>query len=461
MRRRILVLALVLGASVPFPAGAASRLPVKLDPDVLSGPSPRAIVGFDHAIGPRTIRRLAAAGIVRAAVFDAIRAVGVWGPPGAYRAIAGWNDVTYVDDDSPIRLDNYAAKKDTRVTKVRAGSRPLHRKYTGKGVTVAIIDTGIDHLHPDLSGRVVKDVNFEPAWVFDEIDDGVYSDRIAEGTGNPVDSFGHGTHVAGIAAGTGAAGSGADFSGVAPGTSLVNLKIADVHQTARDIGWEVNALAAYEWAVEHRRDPVFPGGIRIVSNSWGIYEADSEVEPITLMVAAAARRGFISVFAAGNSGPEDNTVDVGPNRLEEVITVAAACKSVDSCGSGNIAGFSSRGPQVDVAAPGANVYSTMAPSEDGLLGGHRPPGSSQNGLYYMGLSGTSMATPHVSGVIALMLEANLNLTLRQVQQILATTAQDEGPKGFDHAWGHGLVDAFAAVKGAEQLRGSTIRGVRI
>lgn len=458
--RRVLGAALAACALAPLaaaPAPAARGLPPKLDRDVLTGPSPRAIVGFNHDVTASTIARLARTGIAAAVVFDQIDAVGVLGPAAAYRSLARWPDVVYVDDDSPLRFANYAAKEDTRVTQVRAGKPPLAHGYTGKGVTVAVVDTGIEDFHPDLQGRVAKHLNFEPAWIFDSIQDGVYTDRIAEASGNPLDSYGHGTHVAGIVAGTGAAGSGEDFSGVAPDATLVDFKIADIQQgvdctVTCDLGWEINALAAYEYAIEHRRDDSFPGGIRIITNSWSIFEADSEVEPITLMVKAAARKGLINVFAAGNDGPGENTVALGPNRLEQVITVAAACKSVDSCGAGEIASFSSRGPQVDVAAPGDNVYSAMAlVSALWPLGSHQPPGDPANAAYYVGFSGTSMATPHVAGIIALMLEANPKLSYRAAEDILIHTAVDHGPKGFDEAWGYGLVDAFAAVARAEQL----------
>ena len=147
----------------------------------------------------------------------------------------------------------------------------------------------------------------------------------------------------------------------------------------------------------------------------------------------AARAGIISVFAAGNAGPKDNTVALGPNRLREVITVAAACKSEDSCKNGTIANFSSRGPQVDVAAPGATVYSTVALTTPiGRVGAI--PADPNDAIWYVGYSGTSMATPHVSGIIALMLEANPKLSRYRVQQILNATARDRGKPGFDHAW---------------------------
>src|SRR5919106_6093535 len=462
LRTRLLVGALAasaLAASTLLsgPALAGRGLPRKLDPEILADyTSGRAIVGFKHDVGPRTIRRLADAGITAAVRIDTIDAVGVIGSLDAYKEIATWRDVRYVDADSPLRWNNYAAKKDTKVTEVRKGARPLHHKYTGRGVTVAVVDTGIEDDHPDLAGRVVKHVNFEPAWFFDMINDGVFSDQVAEGTGNPVDSYGHGTHVAGIVAGTGAAaGNEGDMSGVAPGAKLVNIKIADVHQGGDcsvpcDFGWEMNALVAYEWVIEHRNVKALGGGIDVVTNSWSIFEVDSEVEPISLIEQAAYRKGLVNVFAAGNDGPDKNTVAKGPNSVEESITVAAACKSVDSCGKGKIAEFSSRGPQVDIAAPGDNVYSAVAQAS--VLwptGEHSPPGSPANALHYTGFGGTSMATPHIAGIVALMLDANPRLSPARVEKILTSTATDRGTRGFDTSWGFGLANALKAVAKAE------------
>lgn len=458
---------MLLAAAVAAALGAAPlagshatsslSLPAKLDPEILADyVSGRAIVGFDHDVTRATMRRLARAGITHAVRLDTIDAVGVMGSLAAYKTVARWSDVRYVDADSPIKFDNYAAKKDSHVLEVRAG-KGVDSKYSGKGVTVAVIDTGVDSNHPDLTDRVVKAVNFEPAWFFDMINDGLYSDQVAEASGNPIDSYGHGTHVAGIVAGTGAAASGeADMSGVAPGASIANFKIADTHQGVTcevpcDFGWEMNALVAYEYAIEHRNDKVYPGGIRIINNSWSTYEVDSEVEPISLIVQAAADKGIINVFAAGNDGPGKNTVAQGPNQLEDVITVAAACKSVDSCGEKQIASFSSRGPQVDIAAPGDNIYSTAAVSVYTPLGSHAAPNGGTDNAYYVGLSGTSMATPHVSGIVALMLDANPNLKPAQVEKILIATAWDYGDRGFDTAFGFGQVDALKAVAKAERL----------
>ena len=215
MGASLLVTALLV-AGLLAPASAVAS---KLDPDVMTSASPRAIIVFDHDVDGATVERLAAAGVTKATRFDSIDAVGVLGPRAAYAQIARWPDVLLVDDDSPIHFENAVSKRDTRVAGVRRGHRPLHSKYSGGGVTVAVMDTGIADVHPDLDGQVIDHVNFEPAWVFDQIDDGSISDPIAETTGNGIDTRGHGTHVAGTVAGTGESGNGADFSGVAPGAS--------------------------------------------------------------------------------------------------------------------------------------------------------------------------------------------------------------------------------------------------
>lgn len=451
-------IAMIVSSLSLMPSSSARARPPKLD-DGLTPSATRAIIQFDHDVDASTISRVAQAGVTDGVVLDTIDSLAALGSFRAFREVATWDDVVVVDEDSRIRVQNYLAKKDTNVSEVRDGVKPLSRAYDGTGVTVAVLDTGIA-THPDLEGRVVEDLNFEGSWFYDSLADGAYSDRIDEATGNQLDLAGHGTHVAGIVGGTGAAASGAaDMSGVAPGAKLANFKIGDAHQGLGcdfpplpcEIGWEANALVAYEYLIEHRREPRFGTGIQVVNNSWDIAEANAELEPINDMVRAANRKGIVNVFGAGNGGPDPNSVSQGPNRLREVITVAAACKSAGSCGEGNVARFSSRGRQVDVAAPGQNVYSTISPaSVRWPLGGHSPPNGGSDTVNYASLSGTSMAAPHVSGVVALMLEANPDLSPSQIRRLLCRSAIDFGRKGFDTSFGCGLVDALAAVDHAER-----------
>ena len=464
--RTLCVAALALLAAALLPSAQAGvQLPARLDPEVLSGRSPRAIVLFEHDVSDNTIGRLAEAGITHARVFPAIDAAAVLGPADAYIEIARWPDVTRVEDDSRIRYHNYIAKLDTKVMKVRSGSKPLRAGYTGEGVTVAVVDSGVDSTHPDFVDRITTHLDMTPTELLDPITDGAYSERYAERPAS-TDELGHGTHVTGIVGGTGSVAMGADLSGVAPKAALINCKIGA-------LTFESAALACFQWLLDHRRDDRFPGGIRVVSNSWGFSDELTGKLPLELMVKKLTRARISLVFSAGNSGPpeEDEKSDVAPypNSMEEVITVGAVCKSDASrllqwrgveCEPGGIASFSSRGPEVDVVAPGVDIWSSRSAASalhafSLLVGNHHMPGHpdpvamANNHALYATMYGTSQSAPHVAGIVALMLEANPNLGPRQIERILTATAMDRGARGFDIDYGFGLVDAYSAVRAAE------------
>ncbi len=469
MRTRAMIALGLLVAGVLGPgAHAGSSLPPRLDPVTLEGASPRAIALFSHEISHRDIRRLAAADVTHAGVFEAINAAALVGPREAYIEIARWSDVVRVQRDAPISFNNYIARDDTGVDDVRAGKGTLKTGYTGKGVTVAVVDTGIDTSHPDMSNVAVT-VEMEPAWFMDDITDGEYSESYAE---QPIgtDPYGHGTHVAGIVGGTGAAGINVDQSGVAPGATLVNCKmfsnisLAPDNPTGIDT-LESNALACYDWILAHRKDPRFPGGIRIVTNSWGLPETPDKSDALMLMLQKVVARGVSVVFAAGNAGPDDDTVSYPANTVDELITVGSVCKSIATgstrCEPREVASNSSRGKQLDVTAPGVSVWSARAKSVLGTQywdadgpwpGGPDPASGAPNQAWYMPGSGTSMAAPHVAGIVALMIEANPRLKPARIEAILTRTATDQGARGFDHDYGFGVVDAFSAVRAAVRAR---------
>lgn len=259
------------------------------------------------------------------------------------------------------------------------------QKYNGSGIKMAILDTGIDATHPDLNDIDDNPLTINPkALVQKNFVDWTYSD-ISDNTTN--DLFGHGTHVASIAAGTGEA-SGGLYRGVAPGAYLWNLRVLNQYGSGYD-SWIINAInyAAYGAdGIPHTGDEA-----DIISMSLGGGPTDGD-DPMSRAVNSAVDAGVVVTIAAGNCG---NFCISTPGAADKVITVGATDK-ID-----NLAGFSSRGPTLDyrvkpdVVAPGVDIVAARASGTS--------MGSPVNS-YYTSASGTSMATPHVAGAAALILQ---------------------------------------------------------
>lgn len=306
---------------------------------------------------------------------------------------------------------------DDSVPIIRADT--LWSKYNGSGITVAVIDTGIDKNHPDLKNKVVNEVSFVP----DEP--------------SPDDGFGHGTHVAGIVAGSGAA-SGSKYTGVAPGASLMNVKVLGKY------GWGTasSVMSGIEYAVDHGADVIS------LSIGAGFWPPDG-TDPVAMTANAAVDAGVVVVAAAGNSGAP--FLIISPASAEKVIAVGATTKQ------DNIAMYSSEGPTWDhrikpeVVAPGGAAYIESDPAGLGIVSA-KAPGSLLDiwlpeysvDKYYMALSGTSMATPHVSGVAALMLQAHPDWTPQKIKKQLMNTGVDLGYDPITQ--GAGRIDAKMAVE---------------
>ena len=269
-----------------------------------------------------------------------------------------------------------------------------HTYNTGIGAKVAIVDTGIYYNHPDLA------TNYAGGWDFVNNDD------------DPLDDNGHGTHVAGTIAAV--SNNGIGVIGVAPNAELYSLKVLD----SSGSGSISDIIAAIEWAMEHDID--------IISMSLGSQSDDIAFHTIS---DAAYSEGVLLVAAAGNDyarrgKAELNTVDY-PARYSSVIAVGATTQNDER------ASFSSTGPAVELAAPGEYILSTFNPTI---------PIEGETGYWYAIASGTSMATPHVSGAAALVLAGEPSLTNAQVRQRLIDTADDLGTTGFDNWFGNGIVD---------------------
>jgi len=278
-----------------------------------------------------------------------------------------------------------------------------NRNITGKNITIAFLDTGVDYNHPDL-----KD-NFIGGYDFVNNDSDPMDDHIR----------GHGTHCAGIAVGKGNE-SNYKYVGVAPDAKFYAYKILN----ESGIGNTSSFLAGMDRAIDPNNDGDFSDHVDIISISAGDDSGNPD-DPLSLAADNAVDIGVVVVAAAGNNGPGKSTI-VSPGCAQKVICVGATDKY------DRIYDRSSRGPtsigmvKPDVVAPGVNIKSTK-------LGGG-----------YIYLTGTSMATPHVAGAAALLMQACPNFTTYEVKITLINTAFD---LGYDeNTQGSGRINVLRAVK---------------
>jgi subtilisin family serine protease len=318
--------------------------------------------------------------------------------------------------------------------------------YTeGDGVVVAVVDTGVDVTHPDLAsnmwinpGEIAGNcIDDDGNGFIDDVNgyDFTYATRnvVRCGTqevGSGVrDGVGHGTHVAGTIAG---AQNGQGVVGVAP-----KAKIMAVKGLSEDGSGSSESLTdALDYASRN--------GASVINNSWG-QSVDSPSDPLLEdAIAAAASRGRILVFAAGNEGRQLRTNSL--LALGNTINVGAIGRT------DKIAEFSNFGSLIDVVAPGVGILSSF------------PLDLSDESYSETGFAswdGTSMAAPHVTGVVALMLASNHDLTGSAVRNILRDSADDLGPPGFDLVYGYGSVNAARAVERSRALAGKVNDMVRL
>ena len=303
-------------------------------------------------------------------------------PANAIKSIAKNKDVAYVERDLKIK-----ALEETLPWGVnRIDAEVVHGYNKGTGIKVAVIDTGIDYNHPDL------DANYQGGYDF------------VNGDADPMDDNGHGTHCAGIIA-----AEDNDFGviGVAPEAWLYGVKALD----SEGNGYISDIVAGIQWSIDNEMD--------IISMSLG---TDSHFTSLQSACDAAEDAGIVVVAAAGNDGNrrgKGDNVDY-PGRYSSVIAVAATDINDKR------ASWSSTGSTVELSAPGVSIYSTYWDD------------------MYATESGTSMACPHVSGVVALVKYSDSTLTNTEVRQRLQTTADDLGKSGKDNLYGYGLVDADEA-----------------
>ena len=321
---------------------------------------------------------------------------------------------------------------------------------TGKGVGVAIIDSGITSYHDDLyrsaSGAPSRRVAHFKDFTRD-VSPNLWVNDLQS------DDYGHGTHVAGIIAGSGY-DSGGRRTGIAPGAKLLGLKVLD----AEGHGYISDVIAAINYAISVRSTY----NVRVINLSVasGVFESYWH-DPLTLAARRAAEAGIVVVAAAGNLGLDQNGHRqsggiTSPGNAPWVLTVGASSHQGTARRSDDIVGdFSSSGPtwldfaaKPDIVAPGVGIESLSDPRSTlyGLLQPFLLSGTIAVGYKpYLSLSGTSMATPVVSGTVALMLEANPKLTPNAVKAILQYTAQSHSGESV-LSQGAGFLNTKGAVR---------------
>ncbi|MCD9879743.1 S8 family peptidase [Streptomyces guryensis] len=317
-----------------------------------------------------------------------------------------WDAVTHGDGMasgvSHVWLDGIRkASLDKSVPQIGAPAA-WAKGYDGKGVKVAVLDTGVDANHPDLKGQVIAAKNFTSSPDTD-------------------DHFGHGTHVASIVAGTGAK-SGGKYRGVAPGARILNGKVLN----DKGDGDDSAIIAGIDWAAEQGAD--------IVNLSLGIADTPG-VDPMEAEVnRLSEEKGILFAIAAGNEGEAGPYSVDSPGSAADALTVGAVN------GKDEVAEFSSLGPTADsalkpdVTAPGVDITAALAPgSVVSREYQEKPPG-------YVTLSGTSMATPHVAGAAALLKQQHPHWTFRELKGALVASAKGGAYQGIAEGSGRIRVD---------------------
>ena len=390
-------------------APAAAEATERLVSVIVQGVSPEAVDSAVTSVGGRVTMPLPIVNGVSADV-----------PASSEATLRSMPGVLNVTDNEKIAFQGGADGQ--RVQKVVNAHKLWEGGTTGKGVTVAILDTGIHAAHPDLAGRVIhcEDLTAERGTV-----------------ANCADTFGHGTFMAGLVAGNGAS-SGGQYQGTAPGANLVAIKAAG-YDGSSDVS---HILAGIQWAIAFK--DVY--NIRVLNLSLGTDSSqDYRLSPLNFAVQRAWQMGIVVVVSAGNTGPNGGTV-MKPGDDPFVITVGASSDmGTTNTGDDVLAGFSGRGPtrsnglsKPDVVAPGMRTISLRSP---GSAIDTKFPSARVGDSYFRG-SGTSMSTATVSGVVAQMLHKNPSLTPDQVKARLMGTAKPIATTGANLV-GAGSVDSFA------------------
>jgi serine protease AprX len=478
-RFRIAVLATALAFVPAVPAAAAPAPELAPVSATLAATLGRAadtvpvnvlVHGTDLAAARAAVER---AGLTEVTTFRRIGVVVAAGTAGQVRSVRTLPGVTYVEGNDPLSLFADSGTVATRSleaqqTLVDADGTPLD----GTGVSVAIIDSGIDPTHPAFRGadgatRVVRSLkgvcvteNEPPdGSCLVDVPTSVDTDLLAQG--------GHGTHVSGIAAGSPYTLPGGEVvGGSAPGAKIVSLSMGAALLI-------VGADSALNWVLENHDAPCGAGvspavcpPIKVINNSYGpsgggAFDPNSATVQLQRQLAA---EGVVTVWANGNDGGDGSESLSNPPGMDPtpgIISVASYNDQGTGTRDGGVSDFSSRGAAADsstwpdISAPGENILSSCRPYLPICASGLQPvngPDQSDVGTYNV-ISGTSMATPQITGIVAQLFQDKPSATPAEIEDALRSTAyrftagapyQQVGPYLTSYDKGAGLVDTVAA-----------------
>jgi len=472
--------ALAATAALALPANAAttaSGTPARVAPGLADeltgmGAAEKATVlvhGSDLAAANTAVSD---SGMAKLTSFDKIAVVVARGTTDQISEARATPGVTYVEGNTPIEFSQETSNTATRGDEAyRTLQGADGTNLSGAGVSVGVIDSGVDPTHPylteaDGSSAVVSNQKVlcdltESLCRVQELPNNVDTDTLAAG--------GHGTHVAGIVAGRPTTlNSGEELHGAAPGAKVVSLSTGAVL-------FIVGADAALNWVLENHEAPCGEGvsaaecpPIKVTNNSYGPMgggEFDPESATVKLQRALAAE-GVLTVWANGNDGGDGSESLSNPPGMDPtggVLSVASYNDLESGTREGELSGFSSRGENgdlstyPDVSAPGDTITSACRPYLSICSTGLDPkngPGPLDIGTFNT-ISGTSMAAPHIAGVVAQLAQAKPTATPTEIEDAIKLTAHKYsygapyestagGTTSFDK--GHGLVDAVAAAQ---------------